>query len=161
MSNITELSHELGELLQAAGEQVSTAESCTGGGIAEAITRTAGSSGWFEAGYVSYSNEQKTSMLQVSPELFVSHGAVSLPVVAAMARGAQQGSGARYAVAVSGIAGPGGGTAHKPVGTVCFAWADGEHVRTEQLLLSGDRQAVRRKTVLHALRGLLLLLRQE
>lgn len=161
MSDITQLSCELGALLLAAGEQVSTAESCTGGGIAEAITRIAGSSAWFEAGYITYSNAQKTAMLQVGPELFVSHGAVSLPVVAAMVRGAQQHSGARYGVAVSGIAGPGGGTTEKPVGTVCFAWADGEQVLTEQLFFSGDRQAVRRKTVLHALRGLLLLLRQE
>lgn len=160
MSIITELSRELGQLLLAAGEQVSTAESCTGGGIAEAITRIAGSSAWFEAGYVTYSNSQKTAMLQVAPELLASHGAVSLPVVTAMMRGAQQHSGARYAVAVSGIAGPDGGSPEKPVGTVCFAWGAGERLVTGQLVFSGDRQTVRRKTVEHALNGLLLLLRQ-
>lgn len=158
MSLITDLSAQLGLALQACGAQVTTAESCTGGGIAEAITRIAGSSAWFEAGYVTYSNAQKTAMLQVPSELFVTDGAVSLPVVEAMVRGAVKHSGARFGVAVSGIAGPAGGSAEKPVGTVCFAWADGDAVTSEQQLFSGDRAAVRRKTVEHALRGLLLLL---
>lgn len=158
MNLVTELAARLGERLLACNAQVTTAESCTGGGIAEAITRIAGSSAWFEAGYITYSNVQKTAMLQVAPELFISHGAVSLPVVEAMVRGAVRHSGARYAMAVSGIAGPSGGSAEKPVGTVCFAWADGESVVSEQKLFTGDRDAVRRKTVEHALRGLLLLI---
>lgn len=155
MDELTRLAAELGRLLQAQGAQVATAESCTGGGIAEAITRIAGSSAWFEAGYVTYSNAQKTRMLQVPEALFASHGAVSLPVVEAMARGAQTNSGARYAVAVSGIAGPGGGTADKPVGTVCLAWADSLQVESVCLHFDGDRDAVRRKTILQALSGLL------
>lgn len=155
MDELTRLAGELGRLLQAQGAQVATAESCTGGGIAEAITRIAGSSAWFEAGYVTYSNTQKTRMLQVPEALFVSHGAVSLPVVEAMARGAQANSGARYAVAVSGIAGPGGGTADKPVGTVCLAWADSLQVESVCLHFDGDRDAVRRKTIQQALSGLL------
>ena len=158
MDEITQLAEELGQALLAAGAQVTTAESCTGGGIAEAVTRIPGSSAWFEAGYVSYGNQQKTAMLQVPPQLIDSHGAVSLQVVEAMARGAQQASAARYAVAVSGIAGPDGGSAAKPVGTVCFAWADADYVHSRQLQLDGDRAEVRRQTVVLALRGLLLLL---
>lgn len=157
MDEITRLAVELGQHLQAQNAQVTTAESCTGGGIAEAITRIAGSSAWFEAGYVTYSNAQKTSMLQVPPPLFVSHGAVSLPVVEAMARGAQQASGADYAVAVSGIAGPGGGSVDKPVGTVCLAWAWGDQLLSKQMHFTGDRAAIRQKTVEQALRGLLSL----
>jgi nicotinamide-nucleotide amidase len=161
MERITELAHQLGESLQAAGELVTTAESCTGGGIAEAITRVAGSSAWFEAGYVTYSNRQKTAMLQVPEELFASHGAVSQQVAAAMARGAQQLSGARFSVAVSGVAGPGGGTPDKPVGMVCFAWASGMRLEVATLQFFGDRATVRRKTVEQALSGLLLLLRGQ
>lgn len=155
MDEITLLAQQLGSLLQVQGAQVTTAESCTGGGIAEAITRIAGSSAWFEAGYVTYSNAQKSQMLQVPEELFISHGAVSLPVVEAMARGAQVASGARYAVAVSGIAGPGGGTADKPVGTVCLAWADDQQLESCCMYFSGDRTAIRQKTVEQALRGLI------
>lgn len=155
MDELTRLAGELGRLLQTQGAQVATAESCTGGGIAEAITRIAGSSAWFEAGYVTYSNAQKTRQLQVPEALFISHGAVSLPVVESMARGAQANSGARYAVAVSGIAGPGGGTADKPVGTVCLAWADSLQVESVCLHFDGDRDAVRRKTIQQALSGLL------
>lgn len=155
MDEITLLAQQLGSLLQAQGAQVATAESCTGGGIAEAITRIAGSSAWFEAGYVTYSNAQKSQMLQVPEALFVSHGAVSQSVVEAMARGAQAASGARYAVAVSGIAGPGGGSADKPVGTVCLAWADGPQLQSCTVHFAGDRQAIRQKTVEQALRGLI------
>lgn len=158
MPQITGLSRQLGAALQATGEQVSTAESCTGGGIAEAITRVAGCSAWFEAGYVTYSNSQKIAMLQVPEELLQAHGAVSQPVVEAMARGAQQHSGARYAIAVSGIAGPAGGSPDKPVGTVCFAWADGERLVSQRLVFTGDRHVIRRKTIEHALERLVLLL---
>lgn len=155
--NLTELAAQLGDALQRLGAQVSTAESCTGGGIAEAITRIAGSSAWFEAGYITYSNAQKTRQLGVPAELFKQVGAVSAEVVQAMARGAQRNSGARFAVAVSGIAGPGGGTAEKPVGTVWIAWADDSHVQAQRYLFTGDREAVREQTVAAALQGLLAL----
>lgn len=161
MEQITTLAARLGALLQAQGAQLTCAESCTGGGIAEAVTRIAGSSAWFEAGYICYSNRQKSQMLQVPEQLLMQHGAVSLPVVEAMARGAQQASGARFAVAVSGIAGPSGATADKPVGTVCFAWADAEYVHSRCEVLSGDRDAVRRQSVQLALSGLCLLLEQN
>ena len=132
-----------------------TAESCTGGGIAAALTSVAGSSDWFDSGWVTYSNAAKTAQLDVAPELLAAHGAVSEAVVAAMVAGALRHSTAQAALAVSGIAGPGGGTADKPVGTVCFAWAvPGEAVRTETCHFNGDREAVRRAAVIHALAGL-------
>jgi len=155
MDPITELAARLGAQLRAAGAQVSTAESCTGGGIAEAITRIAGSSAWFEAGYVTYSNAQKTAQLQVPGELFPLVGAVSREVVEAMARGAQRNSGAQFAVAVSGVAGPDGGSPDKPVGTVWLAWADGQRLFACRQQFGGDRDAVRRQTVKAALDGLL------
>ncbi|MGG5288483.1 CinA family protein [Pseudomonas shirazensis] len=157
MDPITVLSTRLGEHLQQLNAQVTTAESCTGGGIAEAITRVAGSSAWFEAGYVTYSNSQKTRQLGVPVQLFEQVGAVSREVVEAMVRGAQAGSGARFAVAVSGVAGPGGGSAEKPVGTVWLAWADGDRVSSVRKQFAGDREAVRRQTVIAALDGLLQL----
>lgn len=160
MNPITVLSVRLGEHLQRLSAQVTTAESCTGGGIAEAITRIPGSSAWFEAGYVTYSNAQKTRQLGVPQALFGEVGAVSREVVEAMARGAQAASGARFAVAVSGVAGPGGGSAAKPVGTVWLAWADGGRVHSEQRHFDGDRDAVRRQTVIAALDGLLQLGRE-
>ena len=155
--NLTELAAQLGKALQRHGAQVCTAESCTGGGIAEAITRIAGSSAWFEAGYITYSNAQKTRQLGVPAELFEQIGAVSIEVVQAMARGAQQNSGARFAVAVSGVAGPGGGSEEKPVGTVWIAWADGVQVHAERYLFAGDRHAVREQTIAAALQGLIAL----
>ncbi|MES2817825.1 MAG: CinA family protein [Pseudomonadota bacterium] len=157
MDIITPLALALGERLRALGAQVSTAESCTGGGIAEAITRIAGSSAWFEAGYITYSNAQKTVQLGVSPLLFGQVGAVSREVVAAMVQGAQARSGARFAVAVSGVAGPGGGSPDKPVGTVWLAWADGERLYAQRLQLAGDRGQVRQAAVQAALQGLLQL----
>ena len=156
MDSLDSLAQQLGEALQAAGAQVTTAESCTGGGIAEAITRVAGSSAWFEAGFVTYSNRQKTLQLGVPEALFEQVGAVSEEVVAAMALGAQQRAGARFAVAVSGIAGPGGAVPGKPVGTVWLAVAAaGEVPRAERLQLGGDRRAVRTATVRIALQRLL------
>ncbi|CAD5108318.1 CinA family protein [Zestomonas carbonaria] len=157
MEAITQLAGQLGARLLGLGAQVTTAESCTGGGIAEAITRIAGSSGWFEAGYVTYSNAQKTAQLQVPAELFAQVGAVSREVVEAMVRGAQAHSGARFAVAVSGIAGPDGGSPEKPVGTVWLAWGDGPLLYSECRLFAGDREAVRRQTVEAALSGLIRL----
>ncbi|WP_060484472.1 CinA family protein [Pseudomonas sp. NBRC 111123] len=157
MDPITVLSTRLGEHLRRFNAQVTTAESCTGGGIAEAITRVPGSSAWFEAGYVTYSNTQKTRQLNVPEALFAEVGAVSQEVVEAMVRGAQAASGARFAVAVSGVAGPDGGSPAKPVGTVWLAWADGSHVSSECRHFDGDREAVRRQTVTAALDGLLQL----
>ncbi len=157
MDSTTRLAGQLGEALRARGWQVTSAESCTGGGIAEAITRIAGSSAWFEAGYVTYSNRQKSLQLGVPEALFAEVGAVSREVVEAMARGAAQRSGARLAVAVSGIAGPGGGSPDKPVGIVWLAWLDGEACYSERCCFAGDRQAVRAQSVERALRGLLRL----
>ncbi|MBF7729736.1 CinA family protein [Pseudomonas sp. N040] len=157
MDGLTDLAASLGRNLLARQAQVCTAESCTGGGIAEAITRIAGSSSWFEAGYVTYSNAQKTAQLGVPGELFEQVGAVSREVVEAMVRGACQRSGARYGVAVSGIAGPEGGSAEKPVGTVWLAWADGGQLFSQRCQFAGDRAAVRRQTVRAALAGLVRL----
>ncbi|WPC04020.1 CinA family protein [Pseudomonas benzenivorans] len=158
---LTRLAAELGARLLAAREQVSTAESCTGGGIAEAITRVPGSSAWFEAGYVTYSNVQKSRQLGVPQGLFATVGAVSREVVEAMVRGAQAASGARYAVAVSGVAGPDGGSPDKPVGTVWLAWGDGEQLFSRRRQFAGDRAQVRRQTVEAALEGLLRLSAKE
>lgn len=158
---LTELAAELGAQLLAAKAEVTTAESCTGGGIAEAITRIPGSSAWFEAGYVTYSNAQKAKQLQVPEALFATAGAVSQAVVEAMVRGAQANSGARFAVAVSGVAGPDGGSPEKPVGTVWLAWGDGGQLFSVRRQFTGDRAEVRRQTVEAALTGLLRLLVQE
>ena len=145
----------LGKVLEQLGLQVSTAESCTGGGIAEAITRVAGSSRWFETGFVTYANASKSRWLGVDAEVIDAHGAVSEPVVRAMASGAKEAAGAAMAVAVSGIAGPDGGSAEKPVGTVWFGWAlaDGSVV-SECKRFQGGRREVRAQTVLHALERL-------
>ncbi|CDF82685.1 CinA family protein [Pseudomonas sp. QL9] len=151
---ITELALRLGTQLQRLGERVSTAESCTGGGIAEAITRIPGSSAWFDAGYVTYSNAQKSAQLGVPEALFPLVGAVSREVVEAMACGARQRSGARFAVSVSGIAGPDGGSPDKPVGTVWLCWADGERLFSLRFHFDGDRLDVRRQAVATALAGL-------
>nr|WP_178120263.1 MULTISPECIES: CinA family protein [unclassified Pseudomonas] len=155
VKEITQLAAELGRRLQVLNAHVTTAESCTGGGIAEAITRIPGSSAWFEAGYVTYSNRQKTLQLNVPQGLFPEVGAVSREVVEAMARGAQEKSLARFAVAVSGVAGPDGGSPDKPVGTVWLAWGVGEEVTAECQHFPGNRDEVRRQTVKAALEGLL------
>ncbi|WP_272880778.1 CinA family protein [Pseudomonas fragi] len=155
VDQISQLATELGLLLKALNAQVTTAESCTGGGIAEAITRIAGSSAWFEAGFVTYSNQQKTRQLEVPEPLFTQVGAVSREVVEAMVRGAQRQSGARFAVAVSGVAGPGGGSPEKPVGTVWLAWGAGDEVSSERRHFPGNRDEVRQQTVIAALEGLI------
>ena len=149
------LAAELGKSLAPAGLRIATAESCTGGWIAKVLTDVAGSSGWVTGGIVAYSNAAKTRLLGVSSELIHAHGAVSEAVVRAMAEGALAYAGADLAVAVSGIAGPEGGTPDKPVGTVWFAWADGR-TRAACRHFDGDREAVRRQTVRHALEGVLL-----
>jgi nicotinamide-nucleotide amidase len=145
--------------LLAAGKTVAAAESCTGGWVAKAITDIAGSSGCFSYGIVSYSNEAKEALLDVDPATLHEHGAVSEPTVREMAVGVLELSGADLAVAISGVAGPGGGTEHKPAGTVWFSWASrsstGEaSVDAALHRLTGDREAVRGQSVVLALDGL-------
>ncbi len=138
---------------------LATAESCTGGMIAAACTDLGGSSAWFERGFVTYSNAAKTELLGVPADLITQHGAVSDAVVRAMVQGAIARSHAQVAVAVTGVAGPTGGSAAKPVGTVWFGFATPSGVVTEMLCFEGDRAAVRTATVCHALTRLLALLK--
>ena len=144
----------LAERLQAQGRMMATAESCTGGLIAAACTDLAGSSNWFERGFVTYSNAAKTELLGVDAGLIAAHGAVSEPVARAMAAGAVARSAAQVAVAVTGVAGPAGGSPDKPVGTVWFGWSVDGTVQAERRRFEGDRAAVRAATVHHALRVL-------
>ena len=151
-----ELSRRVGERLKKAGGVLVTAESCTGGGVAQAVTSIAGSSDWFDRGFVVYSNAAKREMLGVSEQTLSLHGAVSEETAREMARGALQRGGGTLAVAVTGIAGPGGATPGKPVGMVCFAWAGkAGAVRSETRRLEGDRESVRRQSVIRALEGVL------
>jgi len=154
---------ELAVALQAKGWMLATAESCTGGWIAKLCTDLPGSSAWFERGFVTYSNEAKQEMLGVQAATLAQYGAVSEPVVREMATGALAHSRAQVALSVSGIAGPGGGTDAKPVGTVCFGWAvqggDGVvETHTETCHFDGDREAVRMQAVEYALRAVVHLL---
>ena len=146
----------VGRALKRRDLMVATAESCTGGWIGQAITMVPGSSEWFERGFVTYTYISKREMLGVKPASLAKQGAVSEQVVREMAQGALARSHAQVCVAVSGVAGPGGGTPDKPVGTVCFAWCrQGGAVRAETRRFRGDRDAVRRRCVEHALRGIL------
>jgi nicotinamide-nucleotide amidase len=140
---------------------VTTAESCTGGMIATAITDISGSSGWFDRGFVTYSNQAKTEMIGVPAELIDKHGAVSEPVARAMAEGALRNSRAQVSLAVTGVAGPGGGTETKPVGMVSFAWSNRLHTSVETQIFKGDRERIRVEAAAHALRGLLSLLDEK
>lgn len=170
------LAADLGARLTSAGARVATVESCTGGGIAQAITAVAGASDWFDYGFVTYSNAAKTALVGVPADLIRAHGAVSAPVAAAMAEGGLRGNsrhgghagdgraggagaggdGADYCVAVTGVAGPGGGTPRHPVGTVYFGWAGRNRATvTARAHFPGDRTAIRAQTVLRALDGLL------
>jgi nicotinamide-nucleotide amidase len=150
-----ELVQSLATQLMQRGWMLSTAESCTGGMIAVTCTDLAGSSRWFERGFVTYSNAAKTEMLGVPAPLIVQHGAVSEAVVLAMALGAADKSRSQVALAVTGIAGPGGGSADKPVGTVWLGWHVNGQTSAERHLFAGDRAAVRHTTVVQALQGLL------
>src|SRR5262245_29936549 len=132
-----------------------TAESCTGGWVAQAVTSIAGSSDWFERGYVTYSNAAKREALGVPKRTLLRYGAVSEQTARAMAVGALRRSRADVSLAITGIAGPGGGLPGKPVGTVCFAWARGRKIRSETKRFKGGRGRVRRQSVIHALRGVL------
>ena len=155
-SDIAALAAELGRTLAAKGEFVATAESCTGGLVAGAITAIAGSSGWFDRGFVTYTNEAKTDMLGVDRDALERDGAVSEATAIAMAEGALRASRADVAVAVTGIAGPAGGTAAKPVGTVCFAWARrGRPTTATTRHFSGARDAVREASIIVAIQGLI------
>ena len=152
------LASELGAALTARGWHVACAESCTGGWIAKTLTDLPGSSGWFGWGYVAYANEAKVGALGVELELLEEHGAVSEPVVRAMAEGVKRISGAEIAVAVSGIAGPDGGTKERPVGTVWFAWTGPAGTRAQAHRFEGERDSIRHDSVVWALQGLLAML---
>ena len=166
------LTEQLAEVLLQHGWMLATAESCTGGMIAANCTDLSGSSHWFERGFVTYSNEAKHEMLGVKPSLIAEYGAVSEGVAKAMALGAMRHSRAQVTVAVTGVAGPTGGSADKPVGTVWFAWAtpsdagptlgaETAWVKTEVMRFSGDRAAVREATTQHALKTLIDMLQQH
>ncbi len=144
-----------GEALRQRNRTLVTAESCTGGWVAQAVTSVSGSSGWFERGFVCYSDASKVELLGVSPATLERHGAVSEQTAREMAAGALARSRGTLAVAVTGVAGPAGGTAQKPVGMVCFAWATAEQIRAETMHFAGDRERVRRQSVERALRGVL------
>lgn len=149
------LARDTGDWLAARRGVLATAESCTGGWIAETVTAISGSSAWFDRAWVTYSNEAKHEMLGVQTSSLTRCGAVSETVVCEMAAGALRHSRASHAIAISGIAGPSGGSAEKPVGTVCFAWATPGQIRSETQHFEGDREAVRRQAVIHGLRGLI------
>lgn len=150
------LAAQIGEALKARGWMLATAESCTGGGVAQAVTEIAGSSAWFERGFVTYANAAKVEVLGVREETLRAHGAVSELSVREMAEGAILHSHADVAVAISGIAGPGGGSPEKPVGTVWFAWSlRGGATRARRYLIEGDRAEIRAQSVRIALEGVL------
>jgi nicotinamide-nucleotide amidase len=158
---LDQLAVRAGNLLRDKALMLATAESCTGGMVAAAITDISGSSGWFERGFVTYSNEAKTQMIGVPAKLVRDFGAVSEEVAYAMAEGALLNSRAQVSLSITGIAGPGGGTAEKPVGMVCFGWSNRIHTRTETKQFKGDRHQIRSQAAEHALRGLLELLKSE
>jgi nicotinamide-nucleotide amidase len=164
---LEQLSADLGRALRAEHLMLTTAESCTAGGVAYAVTLSPGSSQWFDRGFVTYANDAKMQVLGVAPAYLRDFGAVSEPVARAMALGALSHSNAQVAVAVTGIAGPEGATETKPVGTVCFAWAirrdpaQPAWVRTETRRFDGDRHAVRTQSIVTALESLIGLLKQR
>lgn len=155
MQNAIQLAAQVGEELKSRKLILSVAESCTGGGIAYAITENPGSSEWFDCGFVTYSNSSKTELLNIPAALIAQHGTVSEEIAAAMAEGALANSEAHISLSTTGIAGPTGAVPGKPVGTVCFGWVIGGVTHTERLVFPGDRQAVREQTVTHALDKLL------
>ncbi len=148
------LAEEVGALLLENELKLATAESCTGGGIAAAVTDVAGSSGWFDRGFVAYSNKAKQDLLGVNEATIARHGACSTPVACEMALGAVANSLANVAVSVTGIAGPSGGTDAKPVGSIWVAWADNSGIiKSNEVRFHGNRESIRSSTVEHALRG--------
>lgn len=151
------LAARVGALLCANGQWLTTAESCTGGWVAQCLTAIAGSSGWFERGFVTYTNAAKSEMLGVGAATLAAHGAVSEATAVAMAAGALRHSHADWALSITGIAGPSGGSADKPVGTICFAWAGpDDRLDSETCRFHGDREEIRALSVAHSLEGLLL-----
>jgi nicotinamide-nucleotide amidase len=156
--DITQLAQLLGNKLSAKGWQISCAESCTGGGVGYAITSISGSSAWFKKGFITYSNDAKKDMLGVSEHTLIEYGAVSAATVEEMAAGAAKHANAEVAIAISGVAGPDGGTSDKPVGTVWFGFfINGKSISQKQLI-DGDRQTVRIKAIEFALSNTLKLL---
>ena len=156
MNELETLAERLGRRLLERGEWLAVAESCTGGWLAQTVTAIAGSSGWFDRGFVTYSNAAKREMLAVPETTLARHGAVSEATARAMALGVLAHSAADWAVAITGIAGPGGGSPEKPVGTVCFAWAQREAgCEAQTCRFAGERAAVREQAVHLALSGLL------
>jgi nicotinamide-nucleotide amidase len=150
-----DLANNLGARLKRTNEMLATAESCTGGWAAQVVTSVAGSSAWFERGFVTYSNEAKQELLGVRAETLRAYGAVSEETAREMARGALERSRATVSVSITGVAGPAGGTPEKPVGTVCFAWARRGEVRSETRRFAGDRESIRRQSVILALEGVM------
>lgn len=150
------LAMELGDRLKKSEKVLSCAESCTGGFISKVVTDVAGCSSWFDRGFVTYTNQSKTELLGVPAEIISGHGAVSVDTARAMASGALAHSQASISVAVTGLAGPGGGSLDKPVGTVCFAWARRDGLQDVDVQhFKGDRDGIRRQTVAYALQGIL------
>ena len=153
-----DLARKVGAALKSRGLMVVTAESCTGGWVAMALTAIPGSSDWFERGYVTYSNAAKRESLGVAEATLERHGAVSEETAREMATGALKNGRGQVALAITGVAGPSGGSRDKPVGTVCFAWAVGSKISSQTRRFDGDRESVRRQSVAHALQGVLELL---
>ncbi len=157
----TQQAEQLAEKFLITSTKLVTAESCTGGGLAEILTRLPGSSAWFERGFITYSNESKQEILSVPIETLEQFGAVSEETASAMAKGALENSRADYSVAITGIAGPGGGSEEKPVGTVCFAWyGRNEGGSTAHICFDGDRLKVREQACMLAMQGLIDLLQK-
>jgi nicotinamide-nucleotide amidase len=157
--NANDLTKTLAQILLSRDWTVSLAESCTGGLVCATLTELAGSSEWFERGYITYSNAAKAECLDVPPQLIESHGAVSEDVAKAMAEGARINSGSNVAISITGVAGPTGGSAEKPVGTVCFGWANENQTLTKTMHFDGDRQMIRQQAAQFALAELIALLR--
>lgn len=152
---MNDIARKVGQKLKSSRAMLVTAESCTGGWVAQAVTSIAGSSDWYERGFVTYSNDSKQELLGVRSETLARHGAVSEETAREMAQGALARSKGTVALAVTGVAGPGGGSAAKPVGMVCFAWASKHAVQSETRRFSGDRESVRKQSVIRALEGVL------
>jgi nicotinamide-nucleotide amidase len=158
-AELHQLARELGDMLQARGWMLATAESCTGGWVGQLLTAIPGSSAWYERGFITYANAAKQEMLGVPADLLKTHGAVSEETAGAMAAGALAHSHAQAALAISGVAGPGGGTPQKPVGLVCYGWALADGTRMSSTCrLGGDREEIRSRAVAAAMRGLIELI---
>ena len=162
MAHLHRLATTVGQLLVEKSQRIVTVESCTGGWLGKTLTEIVGSSGWYECGFVTYSNASKIQLVGVNEELIQEFGAVSEPVAKAMARGALEYTKTDIAIAITGVAGPDGGTMDKPVGTVWLAWvAENNYCKAECRIFDGDRASVREQSVSTALTGLILLLERD